>query len=392
MFHRLRLALPILMLFAAALPARAFETAATAAWVYDMTTKTVLMDKNADQSVPPASMSKLMTINMLFEALRDGRVTMDTPFAVSDRAVEMTRAGGSTMMLQHDDRPTVQDLIHGMIVNSGNDACVVVAEGLGGPRGNTEEAFAEAMTERGRAIGLTASTFKNASGWPAEGHRMSMRDLGILGKRLIEEFPEYYQIFGETEYSYKGRSPDNRFNRNPLLKLGIGADGLKTGHTAEAGYGLVGSAKQGNRRIIFAITGLPSDTARAEEAERIVSWAFRQFAEKTVAKTGVRVAEAEVFMGTTDSVGLVPAADVSLLVPALVQESMTAEVVYKGPLIAPVTAGTPVAELIIHVPDLPDHKIPLVAEADVPEAGFMRRVTTAASALYTRYMGEAPAS
>ncbi len=385
MFHRLRLALPILMLFAAALPARAFETAATAAWVYDMTTKTVLMDKNADQPVPPASMSKLMTINMLFEALRDGRVTLDSTFSVSQRAKSM---GGSTMFLQETDRPTVDDLIHGMIINSGNDACVVVAEGLAG----TEEAFAAQMTERGRAIGMTASVFANASGWPDPNHRMSMRDLGILGQRLIEEFPEYYPVFAKTEFNYKDRAPDNRFNRNPLLKLGIGADGLKTGHTSEAGYGLVGSAKQGNRRIVFAMTGLPSDTARAEEAERIVSWAFRQFAEKTVAKTGVRVAEAEVFMGTTDSVGLVPAADVRLLVPALVQESMTAEVIYKGPLIAPVTAGTPVAELIIHVPDLPDHKIPLVAETDVPEAGFMRRVTTAASALYNRYMGEAPAS
>ncbi len=385
MFHRLRLLLSILTLVLAALPARAFETTATAAWVYDMTTKTVLMDKNADQPVPPASMSKLMTINMLFEALRDGRVTLDSTFAVSERAKAM---GGSTMFLQETDRPTVDDLIHGMIINSGNDACVVVAEGLAG----TEEAFAAQMTERGRAIGMTASVFANSSGWPDPTHRMSMRDLGILAQRLIEQFPEYYPIFAKTEFNYKDRAPDNRFNRNPLLGLGIGADGLKTGHTSEAGYGLVGSAKQGDRRIVFAVTGLASDAARADEAERIVSWAFRQFAEKTVAKTGVRVAEAEVFLGAADSVGLVPAADVRLLVPALVQESMTAEVVYKGPLIAPLAAGTPVAELIIHVPDLPDHTIPLVAEADVPVAGFMRRVTTAASALYARYIGGAPAS
>ncbi len=385
MFHRLRILLSILTLLAAALPARAFETTATAAWVYDITTKTVLMDKNADQSLPPASMSKLMTINMLFEALRDGRVTLDSTFAVSERAKAM---GGSTMFLQETDRPTVDDLIHGMIINSGNDACVVVAEGLAG----TEEAFAAQMTERGRAIGMTASVFANSSGWPDPTHRMSMRDLGILAQRLIEQFPEYYPIFAKTEFDYKNRAPDNRFNRNPLLELGIGADGLKTGHTSEAGYGLVGSAKQGDRRIVFAVTGLASDAARADEAERIVSWAFRQFAEKTVARSGVRVAEAEVFLGAVDSVGLVPAADVRLLVPALVQESMTAEVVYKGPLIAPLAAGTPVAELIIHVPDLPDHTIPLVAEADVPAAGFMRRVSTAASALYARYIGGAPAS
>ena len=384
-----RLGLAILALLAALSPARAFETQARAAWVYDMTTQTVLMDKNAEEPMPPASMSKLMTINMLFEALRDGRVQLDTPFGVSDKAVKMTHAGGSTMMLQHDDRPTAEELLHGMIVNSGNDACVVVAEGLAG----TEEAFSEQMTERAHALGMSASSFRNASGWPAEGHLMSMRDLGILARRLIEEFPEYYPIFAETEFSYKGRSPDNRFNRNPLLKLGIGADGLKTGHTTEAGYGLVGSAKQGNRRIIFAMTGLPSEAARAEEAERIVSWAFRQFAEKTVAKAGVRVAEAQVYLGEADTVGLVPETDLRLLVPALVQDKVDAEVVYKGPLTAPVKAGTPVAELIIHIPDLPDHRIPLVAEADVGRAGFMGRLTTAARVLWKTYVEDgAPAS
>lgn len=380
--------LPALILLAlAALPARAFETAASAAWVYDMTTGTVLMDKNADLPVPPASMSKLMTINMLFEALKDGRVTMDTTFAVSDRAVQMTREGGSTMMLQQDDRPTVKDLIQGIVVNSGNDATVVVAEGLAG----TEAAFSAQMTQRAQALGMTASVFTNASGWPDPNHRMSMRDLGILGKRLIEEFPEYYPYFAETEYTYKGRSPDNRFNRNPLLKLGIGADGLKTGHTIEAGYGLVGSAKQGDRRIIFAFTGLASDQARAEEAERIIGWAFRQFSEKTVAKAGLRVAEAEVHLGTVDTVGLVPAKDVRLLLPALVQDGLTAEVVYNGPLIAPVIKGTEVAEMIIQAPGLPDRRVPLVAEADVGKAGFVKRLTSAAGALYDRYLG-APAS
>ncbi len=373
-------ALVILALTLAAVPARAFETAATAAWVYDMSTQTVLMDKNSDQPLPPASMSKLMTINMLFEALRDGRVTMETEFAVSARAKGM---GGSTMFLQETDRPTVSDLVHGMIVNSGNDACVVVAEGLAG----TEEAFAAQMTERGRALGMTNSVFVNSSGWPDPNHRMSMRDLGILSKHLIENFPEYYPIFAETEFNYEDRAPDNRFNRNPLLELGIGADGLKTGHTSEAGYGLAGSAKQGDRRIVFVITGLASEEARAEEAERIVGWAFRQFSQKTVAKTGVRVAEAEVHLGDVDTVGLVPAEDVSLLVPALVQDGVKAEVVYNGPLLAPIAKGSPVAELIIHVPDLPDRRISLVAEADVGTAGFLKRVTTAGWSLYGRYIG-----
>ena len=368
-----------------ALPARAFDTRATAAWVYDMTTQTVLMDKNADMPVPPASMSKLMTINMLFEALRDGRVTMDTTFAVSSRATEMTRRGGSTMYLQENDRPTVEELIHGMIINSGNDACVVVAEGLAG----TEEAFAAQMTERGKAIGLTNSTFRNSSGWPDPAQRMSMRDLGILGKRLIEEFPEYYPIFAETQFNYKDRAPANANNRNPLLKIAAAdwkADGLKTGHTSEAGYGLVGSALMGDRRVIFAISGLASDKDRAEESEAIVNWAFRQFAQKTVAKAGERVATADVWMGSETAVGLVPAEDVRLLVPAQVQEGMTAEVIYTGPLTAPIAKGAQVAELIVHVPDLPDARVPLVAETDVARGGFGTRLSTAAARLWQDYV------
>ena len=377
----------------AALPARAFETRATAAWVYDMTTQTVLLDKNADTPLPPASMSKLMTINMLFEAMRDGRVTPETTFAVSSRAKAM---GGSTMFLNETDRPTVSDLIHGMIINSGNDACVVVAEGLAG----TEEAFAALMNERAKALGMNNSTFANASGWPAPGHRMSMRDLGILANRLISEFPEYYPIFAETEFNYMDRAPANANNRNPLLRIAAAdwqADGLKTGHTSEAGYGLVGSAVMGNRRVIFVITGLASDKDRAEESEAIVNWAFRQFAEKTIAKANVRVAEAQVFMGAADSVGLVPAADVRLLMPAQVQEGVTAEVIYTGPIKAPITAGQQLAELIVHVPDLPDARIPLVAEADVAPGGFAKRLTTAAEVLMKRYLDQpeadpAPAS
>jgi D-alanyl-D-alanine carboxypeptidase (penicillin-binding protein 5/6) len=379
-----RIVLILIALALAALPARAFETSATAAWVYDMSTGTVLMDKNADTALPPASMSKLMTILMLFEALRDGRVTMDTEFAVSSRATAMR---GSTMFLQESDRPTVRELISGMIVNSGNDACVVVAEGLAG----TEEAFSAQMTERARALGMTGSVFKNSSGWPADGHVMTMRDLGILAQHLIEDFPDLYPIFAETAFNYKDRAPANARNRNPLLELGVGADGLKTGHTQEAGYGLVGSAKQGDRRVIFAITGLASDAARAEESERIVAWAFRQFSEKTVARAGARLAEAEVHLGDADLVGLVPAEDIALLVPALVQDQMTAEVVYNGPLIAPIAKGAPVAELIVHVPDLPDRRIPLVAEADVGPAGFFKRVMTAGWSLYGRYVGS-PAS
>jgi D-alanyl-D-alanine carboxypeptidase (penicillin-binding protein 5/6) len=375
---------PILCLLAFlsfAAPVQAFETRATAAWVYDMATQTVLMDKNADQALPPASMSKLMTLNMLFEALRDGRVTMDTEFTVSARAKAM---GGSTMFLNERDRPTARDLIYGIIINSGNDACVVVAEGLSG----TEEAFSRQMTERGRALGMTQSNFANASGWPDPTHRMSMRDLGILAKRLIEEFPEYYPIFAETEFNFADRAASNRHNRNPLLKLGGGADGLKTGHTSEAGYGLVGSAKQGDRRVIFVITGLETETARAEESDRMMNWAFRQFVMKTVIKAGQRVADADVWLGAAPSVGLVAAEDVTMLVPALVQDGVTAEVTYTGPISAPFAPGAAVGSLKISVPDLPDREIALVTETGVEAAGFVARMQKAAMVLHKRFMAD----
>jgi D-alanyl-D-alanine carboxypeptidase (penicillin-binding protein 5/6) len=360
--------------------AMGFETRATAAWVYDMTTGTVLMDKNADEALPPASMSKLMTLNMLFEALRDGRVTMDTQFSVSAKARAM---GGSTMFLNERDRPTVRDLIYGIIINSGNDACVVVAEGLAG----TEEAFSAQMTERARALGMTNSVFANSSGWPHPDHRMSMRDLGILARRLIEEFPDYYPIFAEREFNYADRAPANRFNRNPLLALGGGADGLKTGHTSEAGYGLTGSAKQGDRRVIFVITGLQSDAARAEESERIVNWAFRQFVLKTVVTTGTRVAEADVWLGSLPKVGLVTAEDVTMLVPALVQEGIEAEVIYTGPLRAPMRAGTQVGELVIRVPELPERRVSLFTETDIEAGSYLQRLTAAAGVLRARFAG-----
>lgn len=382
-----RIALAAALALAATLPARAFDTTARAAVVYDLTTNTVLLERSPDVPLPPASMSKLMTINMLFEALADGRVTFDTRFGVSDRAQAM---GGSTMFLNTTDRPTVEELIQGIIVNSGNDACVVVAEGLAG----TEDAFATMMNQRALALGMKNSTFANASGWPDPRHRMSMRDLAILAVHLITEFPQYYHYFAQTEYPYDGRAPDNRFNRNPLLKLGIGADGLKTGHTSEAGYGLVGSAVQGNRRIVFVINGLDSEQARAAESEAIVNWAFRQFAMKTPAKAGERVAEVPVFLGAETAVGLVPAADVELLVPVTAGAGIDAEISWIGPIEAPVAEGQKVAEMVIRRTGLSDTVVPLYAEAAVAKAGFLPRFQAAAGKAFTFAQGlivEAPA-
>ena len=383
MFHRL---LAVLLTLLVGQAAYAFETRAKAAWVLDVGTGVVLLSKNADEPLPPASMSKLMTLNMLFEALHDGRVQMDTTFSVSAKAHAITAEGGSTMFLTPQDNPTVEDLIQGIIVNSGNDAAIVVAEGLAG----TEEAFAQKATARAQALGMTGTTIVNASGWPDPDHRMSVHDLGILTKRLIEDFPEYYHYFAQTEFNYKDRAVDNRFNRNPLLKMNIGADGLKTGHTVEAGFGLVGSAVQGDRRIIFVITGLTSDIERAEEAERIANWAFRQFVMKTVAPKGTRIAEAEVWMGNAPTVGLMVAEDFRLLVPAESMGQMPAQVVYTGPLAAGFEAGTPLAELVITLPEMGERRVPLVAESAVGKAGFVRRMMTAAGVLYQDVMGGAP--
>ncbi|MBM7069903.1 D-alanyl-D-alanine carboxypeptidase family protein [Actibacterium sp. 188UL27-1] len=377
-----RLVATIAIFFVAVLPAHAaFETRATAAYVLDQTTGTVLLAKNADTPLPPASMSKLMTLNMLFEALRDGRVTLETQFNVSSRARAM---GGSSMFLTENDRPSVEDLIKGIVVQSGNDACVVVAEGLAG----TEDAFARLTNERARDLGLSQSTFANSTGWPNPNQRMSMRDLGDLARRLVEEFPEYYGYFGLSEFPYDGRVPTNHRNRNPLLSLGIGADGLKTGHTQEAGYGLVGSAVQGNRRIIFVVTGLESEQSRREESERIVNWAFRQFVQKTVADKGTRLADVPVWMGTEERVGIIIPDDLELLLPALNQDKLNAELSYDTPLRAPIQEGQVVGTLTISPQDMQPVEVPLVAEREIARGGFVPRLRTAAGVLIGKVAGE----
>lgn len=372
-----------LVIVAIALPgmaaAQEFDTNARAAWVYDVATGTVLMQKNAQEPLPPASMSKLMTIYMVFDALREGRVQMDTRLPVSTKARQMQ---GSTMFLNEQDRPTIEELIKGMIVLSGNDACVVVAEGLAG----TEEAFSRQMTERGRELGLKHSVFANASGWPDPRHRMSVEDLGILAQHIITEFPDLYKDFALTEYEFDNRAPANRFNRNPLLKLGIGADGLKTGHTQEAGYGLVGSAVQGDRRVIFVITGLDSDRARAEESERIVHWAFRQFTMRTLVPAGETVVNAPVWLGAAGRVPLTTSEGVRVLIPAGAQQGVKAEAVYTSPLKAPIAKGDHLGDLVVNIPGTGEARTPLIAGVDVPEAGFLGRVKGAAMQLGQRAM------
>lgn len=363
----------------------AFETKATAAYVLDQTTGTVLLSKNAEEPMPPASMSKLMTLYMAFEAVRrgkaDGGLDLNEELPVSEHAQSF---GGSSMFLRSGEQVRVEDLLRGIIVLSGNDACVVIAEALS-PDG-TEFGFSRMMTERAHELGMTQSNFINSSGWPASGHVMSMRDLGILADRLITDFPEFYPMFAEVEYAFDNRVPSNRLNRNPVLTMDIGADGLKTGHTQEAGFGLVGSAKQGDRRVIFVITGIDTARERAQESQAIVNWAFRQFAIREVGQAGDQFAEAPVWMGAEPTVGLVASEDLSILMPALATGDIEADVVFTGPVEAPIAQGDALAELVFTPEGLPEMRLPLVADRDVPAGGFVSRMTTAARVLVTRLL------
>ncbi|MEQ6202790.1 D-alanyl-D-alanine carboxypeptidase family protein [Sulfitobacter sp. HNIBRBA2951] len=380
----LKTTLGALALLVSSVSAHAFDTRATAAYVADYQSGTVLMTKNADQPLPPASMSKLMTLYMAFEAIENGILDLDQQLPVSAAAQAY---GGSTMFLKAGERVKVEDLIRGIIVLSGNDACVVIAEALAG----TESKFARQMTMRAQQLGMTNSTFSNSNGWPKAGHRMSMRDLGLIATKLIKDYPQYYPMFSQKEFLFDPKESANRLNRNPLLGLGIGADGLKTGHTQEAGYGLVGSAKQGDRRIIFVLSGLTSAQARAREAEAVTNWAFRQFAQTSLGDAGTKIAQADVSIGAETTVGLELAEDVSMLLPVNPIEPLKTEVVYDGPVKAPIRKGDQIGELIISPEGLPEKRVALLADRDVAPHGFVSRVVAAAQHVIARInAGPAP--
>ena len=352
--------------------AYSFDTKARAAYLIDQTSGAVLLSKNSDLPLPPASMSKLMTLYMTFEFIKAGKLSLDEKLPVSKTAANYT---GSTMFLNPTDRVAVLDLIRGIIVLSGNDACAVLAEALS-PDG-TEAGFAKLMTQRAKQIGLENSTFKNSNGWPANGHLMSVRDLGILAQKLITDFPEYYPMFAEQTYKFDGRAPANTRNRNPLLGLGIGADGLKTGHTKEAGYGLVGSAEQDGRRIIFVLSGLNNLEDRAQEAETIVNWAFRQFTMEKFATDGSEIGKAKVWNGKSRDVSLVLENDLNVMIPVLSSSKPIFSIEYIGPIKAPIKKGDKIAELLIKSEDLPETRHSLLAGNSVPRGGFFVQVRTA---------------
>ncbi len=379
MLSKIKLFCALLLLGLSVGSADAFETKATAAYIYDLRTGTVLLSKNADTPLPPASMSKLMTLYIAFEFIRAGQLSLDEKLPVSAHAESY---GGSTMFLDTTDRVSVADLLRGIIVLSGNDACAVIAEALS-PDG-TEAGFANLMTRRAQQLGMTNSTFQNSNGWPHPMHRMSMRDLGLIATRLIEDFPEFYDMFSQRELKFDWRAPANTRNRNPLLGLGIGADGLKTGHTQEAGYGLVGSAQQGERRIVFVLSGLSSTNQRADEAEAVVKWAFRQFSTRRFGKSSDVIARATVWDGSSADVGLALSQDLTTLVPVLGDGEVKFDVEYLNPIPAPIDKGDNLGHLVVTIPELEDTRIPLIAAESVSRGGFFRRVLTAGQSLLSQ--------
>lgn len=348
--------------------AAAFETTAQQALIVDMTTGQALYEKNADEPMAPSSMSKLMTIDVLFEELRRGRVKLDDRFLVSEKAWRMK---GSKMFVRVDTEVRVEDLIRGVIVQSGNDAAVVIAEALAG----SEAAFAERLNALGRELGLTNSHFTNATGWPDPDHYMSARDIALVARHTIEDFPEYYRYYSETEFTYNGIKQGNR---NPLLyRPRSGADGLKTGHTEAGGYGLVASAVRGERRLLLVVNGLPSVRDRAAESLRLLNWGFRNFTNYALFKAGETVEAAEVWLGAEKKVPLVTVADVVASLPRGRRSALTVAAVYEGPVPAPIQKGDRIATLVVGVPGHTPLEFPLVAGADVAAAGFFGRVSTA---------------
>jgi D-alanyl-D-alanine carboxypeptidase (penicillin-binding protein 5/6) len=354
-------------LFSTGAAAVSIDTTGKHAFMIDLTTDAVLLEKNADAPMPPASMSKLMTIYMVFERLKSGRLSLDDKFQVSETA---WRKGGSKMFVMVNSRVSVRDLLRGIIVQSGNDACIVIAEGLSG----SEEAFAEAMTVRGREIGLTNSAFKNSTGWPAEGHYMSARDIATLSAKIIEEFPDYYTMFAETSFTYAGI---RQGNRNPLLYKKFGADGLKTGHTEESGFGLAASAERDGRRLILVVNGLSSMNERSSEAGRLLEWAFRETASYALFKKGETIDQATVWLGEAAQVPLVIDRALTVTLPRRARRDMKVRLIYTNPVPAPVQQGAAIGRLVMTAPGRDPVELPLVAGATVERLGLFGRLSAA---------------
>ena len=343
------------------------ETNAREAILLDYDTGQVLFQKDADVLMPPASMTKIMTVFLAFERLADGRLHMDDEIPISEKA---WRKGGSKMFVEIGSRVSVHDILRGIIVQSGNDASIALAEAIAG----TEDAFAELMTEEAAKIGMENATFRNATGWPDPEHRITARGLATLAAETIRRFPEYYEIFSEETFTY---NDIKQGNRNPLLYKGMGADGLKTGHTENAGYGLTASAKRGDRRLILVVNGLDSVSQRSSEGERLLEWGFREFDNYKMLERGEVVEQASVWLGEKETVPLVTENELILTMPRAARKEMRVTVEYDGPIPAPIVKGQVLARMRISAPDMEDRVIPLRAGADVGKLGPLGRITAA---------------
>ena len=326
--------------------AQRFETKATNALLMDAESESVLFQHEADAPMPPASMAKLMTVAVIFDALATGRLSLDDEFVVSEDAWRRggAVAGGSTMFAELGSTIKLSDLLRGIIVQSGNDACIIVAEGMAG----TEATFADMMNAEARKLGLEDSFFVNATGLPDPRQRVTARDLAKLANHLIHTYPEYYTIYSEASFTW---NKITQRNRNPLLQMNIGADGLKTGFTEESGYGLVGSAVRDGQRLIVVINGTKSAKARAEEARKLIDWGFRAFEKTVIFDEGEVVADAKVYGGTQRSVGLTGNGPIELLLPRGSRDRIRAHVVYQAPVPAPVEEGQQIGVLRMTIGD-----------------------------------------
>lgn len=350
--------------------AQAIETKARNLILMDFDTGQYLYSKDIDKMIPPASMSKLMTIYMIFEKLKDGTLSLDDTFSVSENAWRKGGAasGGSTMFLSIGDKVRVEDLIKGIIIQSGNDACIVAAENLSG----SEENFAEEMNKKAKEIGLDNSSFANSTGLPHPDQRMSVEDLAKLARIIIKQFPQFYHLFSQKEFTYHNI---RQGNRNPLLYSMPYADGMKTGHTEEAGFCLTASAKRENRRLIGVMTGLKSNKERSEEAEKIMSWGFREFDNYTIMKKGTKVAEMPVWFGTAKKVDMLASEDVIRTLKKNKTDQVKLTAIYDKPLKAPVQQGQQIGIIRAEIPGSGTIDIPLIASESVEKVGFGGRIS-----------------
>ncbi len=357
--------------------APAFETPAPVAYLTDLSSGAILYSKDPDRRMPPASMAKMMTVYVAFDMLKKREIKLDQQFDVRPETWKQWHgpAAGSTMFLSTGERVSVENLLKGIVTLSGNDACVVLAEGISG----TEAAFTERMNQAAKRLGLTNSHFGTSNGWPDNGVTyVTARDLAKLAAATIRDHPDFYKKFYSlpnfTWGKTLGAGADiTQANRDPLLGRVAGADGLKTGHTDEAGYGFTGSAQQNGRRLIMVMAGLTSSNQRIEESVKFMNWGFRAWQAKPIVAKGRKVETAEVQLGTVNSVGLIAPTDLTATLPAGAAPDIQLRVVYNGPIKAPIKAGQHIADLIVTTPDMPAQSLPLVADKDVDEAGFFGR-------------------